>query len=363
MIRLLKYSILIYCIGLWPSSVLANDNLQISGFGSIVAAQVVDGSGYVAEYPNLGIYDEKLDFSQETRLGIQSTATITDDLTATLQVISRANNNYDPEVEWLFANYALNDSIDIQAGKLRVPVYYFSEYMDVGYAYPWIRVPSDAYSLDVTSFDGIQLNYRTYFGNIDVTTTLFSGRNQANEDEDGELMSYLFGGSVRRTFDDFVGGGLEFSTDDTTLKITYSQADMTQNRSGAFNAADNGTTKESISFIDLYFKQSLGSFALMLEYNKYDPFYSSYFISGTYQVGQVTYYLINSKFELDDKINGVPIEEHDTNSIGFRYDFKPRVAFKADISMINDTGVFAVNHDANNDGDAIIISTGIDFIF
>ncbi len=341
----------------------AKDKLFISGFGSIIGSQVIDGSGYVADYPNIGVYDDQFDIGQESSLGIQARATITDKLSATLQVMSRANNEYKTEVEWLFVNYALANDLELQAGKLRVPVYYFSEFMNVGYTYPWIRVPADAYSLDVTSFNGLQLNHRTYMGGFSFATTLYAGRNSPRQPEDSEIMSFIFGGNVKRSFTGMLGVGFEVSTDNTIAKVTYSQADMEQTRSNSFTLADDGTTTTDINFIDLYLQQNFGAFSVMFEYNVYDPFYASYFVSSTYQVDKATFYLMHSQFTLDFEIAGVPVEEHNTNSVGLRYDYQPRVSFKLDVSMITDTGVFAVNKDANNDGDAVILSTGVDFTF
>jgi len=357
-----NFALLVVSLAL-AAGATANDKLFISGFGSIIGSQVVDGSGYVADYPNIGVYDDQFDIGQESKLGIQTRATISDELSATLQVMSRANNEYEAEVEWLFVNYALDDDLELQAGKLRVPVYYFSEFMDVGYAYPWIRVPADAYSLDVTSFNGLQLNHRTYMGGFNFATTLYAGRNSPRSPEDSEIMSFIFGGNVKRSFTDMLGFGFEVSTDSTIAKVTYSQANMEQTRSNSFDAADDGTTTTDINFIDVYLQQNFGSFSVMLEYNDYDPFYASYFVSGTYQMDRATFYLMHSQFTLDSEIAGVPIEEHDTNSVGLRYDYRPRVSLKFDVSMITDTGVFAVNKDANNDGDAVILSTGVDFTF
>ena len=48
----------------------ANDNLRVSGFGSIIGAQVIDGHGYVADYPNLGIYDNDFDLAKESKFGL-----------------------------------------------------------------------------------------------------------------------------------------------------------------------------------------------------------------------------------------------------------------------------------------------------
>lgn len=336
----------------------ANDNVRISGFGSIIGAQVVEGSGHVADYPNAGIYDDQFDLSKESRFGLQAVATINDKTSFTTQAMTRANNNYDPQVEWMFVNYAFMDDLELQAGKLRVPVYYFSEYMDVGYAYPWIRVPSDAYSLDLTNFNGAQLNYRTYMGPLNIGTAFYGGRQTNNSDP---LMGYLFDQNIDRDFTGIVGATLELSTDSTIVKFSYTEADMHEEGSGYRGIGDY-----AIQFHDVYIQQSFGDFTVMAEYNRYKPFYESYFASATYRMGKSTYYLMYSKFELDAPV----FEEHDTQSLGLRYDLDARMAVKFDVTQMNDDGVNPftdapnpVNNDPDGDGDVVIISTGIDFIF
>ena len=80
----------------------------------------------------------------------------------------------------------------------------------------------------------------------------------------------------------------------------------------------------------------------------------------------MTYYVMYSKFKLDEPT----FEEHDTQSVGVRYDLAPRMALKFDVTQMNDDGVNPftqapnpVNNDPDGDGDVVIISTGIDFIF
>ena len=351
----MKHLTIIFALLMLGANTHANDNLRISGFGSIVAGQVLDGSGYVADYPNVGAYDDQFDIAQETRMGVQANATINDDLSATMQVMSRANNEYEAEVEWLFVNYAISEDLELQAGKLRVPVYYYSEYMDVGIAYPWVRVPADAYSLDLTSFNGLQLNHRTFFGSTSMTSTLYAGR--AHSGATSELMTFLFGENIEREFTGLIGAGVELNNDSTIVKVSFSTADLDETRNaGDFN---DGT----IEFLDVFFQQNFGPMSLMLEYNDYDPFYQSYFVTGTYTHGHNTYYAMWSKFDLDFEISGVPAEQHDTTSIGVRHNLGPRVAVKMDLSVMNDTGAFAVNKDPNNDGDVTILSTSLDFMF
>jgi hypothetical protein len=107
----MKHLLLLAITLVWASGIMANDRLFISGFGSIIGSQVVDGSGYVADYPNIGVYDDQFDVGQESKLGLQARATISDEMSATMQVMSRANNKYETEVEWLFVNYAIDDDL------------------------------------------------------------------------------------------------------------------------------------------------------------------------------------------------------------------------------------------------------------
>lgn len=338
------------------STVLAAD-LNVSGFGSIVGAKVVNGDGYMADYPNLGSYDDEWDVGQESRLGIQINSALDDKTNLTMQVMSRANNEYQPSVEWLFIKHSLLDDLDIQAGKLRLPVYYFSEYMDVGYAYPWVRIPSDTYSLDVTSFNGLKVNYRTYIGDLNMTASVFAGR---QNNMHSELMSYLFNADISRDFRHLQGIALDFSWNDTLLRTTYTEADMVE------TAGVTVSDAIKISFTDVYLQQSFGNLTMMLEYNKYDPYYESYFASVNYRMGNETYYLMWSKFDLD-----LPFEEHDTSSLGVRHEVSAKTAVKFDVSYFNDEGfnpftnqpnpVYHADNDSN--GDATIVSIGFDFIF
>lgn len=349
------YFILLAVISMNSTS-QADESWRLSGFGSIVAGHVVDGHGYVADYPNVGIYDDQADLTKESKLGVQARSQLTEDLTFTAQLIARAVTDYDPVFDWVFVNYALLPDLEIQAGKLRVPLYYYSEYMDVGFAFPWVRVPADTYSLDLTHFNGAQLNGRHFLGAMSVTTTLFLGRQ--NNDNDA-LMSYLFDQNIDREFTGLAGAGLEVNYADTTVKLTYAEADMIEQGSVW------GQREYAIRFYDIYVQQALGALVLLGEYNQYEPFYESYFVSPTYRMGSVTYYLLYSKFDLD-----TPYEEHETASLGLRYEYSPKTAIKLDFSRLTDEGVDPitdtpnpVNNAPDGDGDVSIVSVSLDFIF
>ena len=204
-----------------------------------------------------------------------------------------------------------------------MPVCYFSEYMDVGYAYPWVRIPADTYSLDVTEFNGVKFNWLTYVSDLNAKFSVYFGRQQ---NQNSELMSYLFGGDVDRDFRNIQGIAVEVSWKDFSARTTFTRADLTDLLNGA-----GGT--DTIKFYDLYLQQVFGPFTVMAEYNKYEPFYKSYFGSATYRHGRQTYYVLWSKFDLD-----LPFEEHDTTAIGVRHELNESAALKFDISKFNDDG-------------------------
>ncbi len=365
----------------------ANSDIKINGFGSIVASSVFDGDGYLAEYPNLAIYeDSDLDFGQETRLGLQIRGTINDKMSATTQIIMRSANEYEPEVGWMFLSYELAADSSVQLGRMRVPVYHFSEYMDVGYAYPWIRVPSDTYSLDLTNYNGFR--FMKQFEVNDYSLNLIGIYGQ-EDIEDSELMSYLFPDRIDRNFEDIFGLVLEFDADFIVLRSSYVQSDMVETRhlpawlapilgldntfaSNSGMVDTNGdalvasNTDYDVSFFDVSVKARVNNFNFFAEYNKYDPFYKSYFASISYNWEQVEGYILWSKFDLDQAW-----ESHDTSSIGLRYDFMPNVALKFDVSFFDDTGYnpFTLEPnpvykaDPDGDGDASLVSIGLDFVF
>lgn len=340
-------------------------DFNFNGFGTIAGGAILDGDGYIADYPNLGIYEKSFDLGQETRLGLQGEAKLDDKLSATMQVMSRAANNYDAEVEWLYATYKITADTSIQAGRLRMPVYYYSDYMDVGYAYPWVRIPADTYSLDATNFNGLKLNSKFKAGNIYYGLTLFGG-NENNPDS--ELMGYLFESfttQIDRDFENIFGAAVNLNFGSFSLRGTYTQADMEETQT--YGDASTGMTDYDIKFYDVFAKYEFDSgVTILAEYNKYKPFYQSYFGSVTYQLNALTYYVSWSQFDLD-----TPFEKHDTSSIGVRWDVGDTYALKFDVSSLNDEGYNPftdqpnpVYHDAKNgNGDVTVFTLALDFVF
>ncbi len=107
-------------------------------------------------------YGEDVSFDEDSILGIQTTAAINEKMSLTAQLVARGKDDYDLEAEWAFVSYEMNDETFGRAGRLRVPFFAYSESIDVGYSYHWIRPPSEVYRLPFSSIDGVDANYTTW---------------------------------------------------------------------------------------------------------------------------------------------------------------------------------------------------------
>jgi len=381
----MKKILFIWCLLLVSVSSLAE--VSINGFGSIVAGKLTSGDGYIAEYTNLAIYEgSSVDFSQETRLGVQISADINEKTSATSQLVMRGANDYDVELSWLFLTYQIDNDKKVQLGRLRLPVYHFSEYMDVGYAYPWLRIPSDTYSLDVTNYNGVRYKQSFQVSDYVLELTGLFGR---EKDDDSQLISYLFPKQIDREFKNLYGGVVNFDMDTFVIRSSYVEGNLEETRhlqgwlatalgveetySSSLGTVDeNGDplvafdTEYDISFFDVSMQWHFNDFHFFAEYNKFKPFYKSYFGSISYSFDEFEPYLLWSKFDLDEAW-----ESHDTTSIGLRYNFMPAMALKFDISRFDDTGYNPFTREPNpvykadndGDGDITIVSMAIDFVF
>ena len=74
-----------------------------------------------------------------------------DDAEVVLQIVARGRprqlsaDKYELNATWAYLNYKFNEQVSIKAGRILVPVYLLSQYVDVAYAYPWIKPPQEIY--------------------------------------------------------------------------------------------------------------------------------------------------------------------------------------------------------------------------
>lgn len=166
----------------FSANTLADDaDMKFAGFASFVYGKTISE-------PKEGDYSDDITAEGSERamnkLGLRMDADLKDNLSFTTQLVAKGSNDYDPEVDWMFAKLDLRPDLSLSIGKMRLPLFYYSDYLDVSYAYQWITPPDSVYSGGFDSLDGLKLRYVTDIGGWNSDVQLWIG----DTDEDTLLI-------------------------------------------------------------------------------------------------------------------------------------------------------------------------------
>ena len=159
-----------------PTLCAAQSQLTMNGF-------VTAGVGITdSEYDVAGTNDRP-NFADASRFGLQFDfdPQLEVPVTFTAQFLARGRNNWEVEAEWAYVSYQATDEIQIKAGRIRMPVFMYSQTYDVGVTYPWILPPEEVYgfaNIPFTSVTGISFDHSMYLGDWELGTTLYAGNNE-----------------------------------------------------------------------------------------------------------------------------------------------------------------------------------------
>lgn len=373
--------------------------VSINGFGSVVAAKTNSSAG------NLYGYSDELSFKPESRFSVQLTSDLSENLSATVQIIARGADNYNASFEWAYLKYSIDDNNSLKFGRIRIPFYKHSEYIDAGFAYPWLRVPQNVYNSEFNSWDGISYSNFHMLGNLEGQFQAQVGRLQDENlrtssgsyidiDFKGYLFEYVltygawdgrvgYMGSeieVISPLDNFVNLAVNGLQNNTGIVVPSQyvsnlllDGDGLKFISGSI-MYDNGTLFSGFEAISAKYED------MTLNPDKT----ASYFILGvrnqkwTYHA---TYGVTKSnKRNYDELLNGVTVspsvaavlnmgladtftssgalagEDSDFLSLGINYGFHSNAVMKIDYTSFN-------NSIENSAQDAKLLSVGVDFVF
>ncbi len=175
-------------------------------------------------------YDGDWSVDSDTMLGLQLVVEPLDRLSLTGQVVTRGHSfddvgEYSTEIEWLFASYNLAESTRVRAGRLRTPYQYYSESLEVGYSYVWVRPPPNVYAFlfePFSHFDGVDLSYTHYGDDVDTEFKLLYGTQEGAFLETRVDIEQLWGFSVATRWQDLT---LRYGFLDHTINLTVPQFD------------------------------------------------------------------------------------------------------------------------------------------
>ncbi len=211
-------------------------DISFAGFASLVYGKAlsdpdkVDGNGPEREGNTIEGYTQDGDYREDTNLGLRMDADLGNDVKVAAQVVAYGADDYDPTFDWIYAAIELTPEVTFTIGKSRVPMFMYSDYQDVSYAYQWIRPPSSVYAVPTfQSFDGVQLGYSTDIGSWVSELTVWGGSIDEPVTQNG-LDTQLH-------VDEMVGIAWQVERDWLTMRAIYAEAvssvDIESNEDGA----------------------------------------------------------------------------------------------------------------------------------
>jgi len=353
-VRIIKRLVIVACIILSNFNYVMANDIDVSGFASIAVGKVTSGDRYLADYPKTGVYDEDFSYSPDSSLGIQLAANVNPQTSFIIQAVSHGANSYEIELDWAYVNYILNSEVTLQAGRKRLPLYNYSDYFDIAYAYNWIRPPADNYTWQITNYNGISLVYEPNIGEWDALINVYTGREDSQEND---LLSSLSGSVVDETWKNMFGIVVELSKGWLDFRFTVMQGQLDR-------SIDNVIVEEDVKqqFVgvstNLYFEK----LSILSEVNSYersasDIHVDTVMLSMAYQINEFTPHITYSEFEQEPNAAGGD-EAHSTNSVGVRWDFVSNMALKIQYDKTRDKG-----ETIQIMGDASLLSVSLDMVF
>lgn len=343
------------------ASTLAHAEVNFNGFANIVAGQASSGDSQWG-------YDDDIDFKQDSLFALQASSDLGEGLSVTAQIIARGQDDWDAEFEWAYLAYNFNDDTRILAGRQRAPLYLFSDYLDVSYAYPWITPPEGVYDIELSTFDGVSLTHNFSLASFDATGQVFFGSD--NDDVD------VLGVTIDSTFDSIYGATFTLNRDWLTLRTAYLSTDLTipdptGDRLNAwrdiagfeFIADQVNIDEDQAEFVEFAAQIDYNNWLFIAEYTNIDydqqPIDSeeSMYVTGGYRFDEVLVHLTygRDENEVNSAINLLPVNnaelaelvnftqvvfsarEQDSSyvTLGARWDFHESASFKIEFSRLD----------------------------
>jgi hypothetical protein len=329
------------------------EKFNFNGFisGAYVSADNDAGYNYT---------DNSANFSQDSKIGFQGTFNISDSTQAVIQLMMRGEYDWDVEAEWAYLSHRFDNGIKVRGGKLRVPLFMYSDYLDVGYAQPFARPPEEVYAaVPFSSYTGAGIAYDVEYDDSTLSMQAFGGESDVK--------------NTNVKLSNLMGANLSWTDEVWTLRGVYATAtldgDVTRTSQFPVSGLPAGTpptftTVESTilsindangEFIGVGASYDDGEMLAVFEWTraKIDDAYpdtDAGYITLGYRIKAFTPYVTVAYIESKDNDERLPLSaqaafqsiifnsERTAYSLGLRWDALDNLAVKFDVTYANDFG-------------------------
>jgi len=360
----------------------AADRIRINGFLSAGVSraerETTSGSaGYIDGA------DDTWSNDSLTRAGVQFNARLSDRAEAVVQLFASGADEFNAELQWAYLDYQVSDSVSMKAGRIVAPFYMHSQYIDVGYAYPWASLPAEVYQLaPVKTMEAVEASWRFTSGPVSHRLSGFWGSSTV---DGGERVA-----NAQFQADDLSGVNFTSYWRNWTARAAYTAADVSVSQQDLQGALGFPPAVLGLSFDDVYtyfagvgLQYDDGSWFFSVEKarldfgNWYPSSESGYVTVGKYLgkwMPMVTWAEVTPR-DLDSSLpaalnNGLA-EQQKSWTGGLRYSLTDSIALKGEVSYYYDfsdsdvttSGFFFTDGGQLEDDHATVIRLSADLVF
>jgi len=340
-----------------PVLALEQGEYKFNAFGTLGVSNF--GGEENIQYGSQGQIQDKWTTEQDSKLAGQFSYGITDKFGITAQAIVKAEaDSYKGDIEWLYVNYNIQDNWQVRAGRLRTPVYMLSETLDVGYTYPWIRLPDEVYAqVKLSNYEGFDTIYNMNLDSIG-TLSLQALIGQAKNRD-----YYAYEELHDIDYDNIAGANAVLSTEVGDFRVGYVESKLT------FENPMFGIKNRKGQFTSLGYKYDNGGLLNYTEWtrrivegrtNTVDAYYTTF----GYHIDKFTPHITYAQAE--EKNGG----SQKSMTYGLSYDLLTNVKLKGEYKRVDTQNGYAGNFIEEgfdiivpNTYDGNIVSFAVDFVY
>lgn len=203
-----------------------DSKLRINGFASF-------GMSLGDEEIEYNGVNDEVNFNRFSKVGVQMSFNLDANNSVVTQLVSRGDNEWNTTAEWAYFKHNFGGGFSSKIGRIRLPAFMLSEFLDVGYAVPWAQMPAETYN-SLTPFanmDGVDLTYNTDIGDMSASFQIAYGR---SKDEEYDLKGIIASSAM-------------LQGDSWTARIAYSIADDVNIIDSDIQAVVNGLYNSDVS--------------------------------------------------------------------------------------------------------------------
>ena len=362
-------------------------SFKLTGFYNITGAKVLSGSAMGSSTPWMyqqwncpctmqtweyaGVYEKNQGwtFDQETLLGVQLKKEFSSTLAATAQLVMRSNNPNQgsrPTLDWAYLTWqpSADSAWTFQAGKFRIPLYYYSDYLYIGYAYPWVRPAPDVYGWPIYAYKGANASYRTQLGASDWAATFhaWSGGYTQHDDAYDTLIYYTT--PTHESWKRILGASVTANNGVFDVRAMYMRYKDTLWQDGPAGSRVTLIDNQSTKIMGLSVNMDYKNWLVKTEVDRYEQVDPSKGLNGIYkyalfgvgyQWGAFTPMFTMSRYRTVME----PIEGRNSRYLSLRWDVRRNMALKAQYDVTKDKSHYSYPFF----GDSKLLSLSLQGIF